>query len=405
MVQSVSFPFKISPTSLGARMGIVLSKKGLRTKIGQKFKQPLSSEEQSPVMSLMSYTTPYSPSKTNEDHSSKETEDVYVIQRPNDIHLYLCRYYLFQLDPDIRHFQGLKILQVCCNRLRELPDEIGELSELAVLFVARNRIERLPETIYKLENLKEVNLSDNLLTTLPNSMRLLKSLETIDLSGNPMKELPVTIPYISTLRSISVLRTFIFYFPPELLRLVFLSDLFFPQPESLHKVAAQCQAKHHSLQYIQDSLIIRRLVPVSLYEKAVQKIIVKTRLLRKNTPKEIMKMILNARACDVCGNPLFSSFVTVYTKAIICDKEVLLRFMLCKTHPIDYQTPFQSLRESLFREKEYPGDPIIPNILFMFDTLTYTKEQKRLIRQEERALKNPHIPTVHLLLLKRLLHS
>lgn len=382
----------------GPVMGITLSKTGRRTKVGQKFRNLLTYQD-----ALAAESLPGLAATDKENAWPKETEDVFVMRKHTDIHLYLCRYKIFQLDSDIRHFRNLKILQICCNYLTTLPPEIAELTSLVVLFVARNQLSALPESLSRLPHLKELNLSDNQLTTIPNSFRFLRTLESIDLSGNPMSELPPAIPYIASLRSLAVQRTKILHFPPDILRLVFLSDISADRQPGALELLKRASAQDCAVQCLQGSLILRRLAPVPLYEKAAQKIITSTRRLRKATPLPVLKMLLDVNECDICGNPLFTSFITIFTEAFICEKEILLRFLLCKSHPLDYANPFQSLRESLFREKEYVGDKTLPSIPFLFDASTYTREQKKLIRQQEKHLSDTHTAEVHLLLLRKLL--
>ncbi|KAI5192442.1 hypothetical protein NECID01_1937 [Nematocida sp. AWRm77] len=379
-------------------MGAVLSKTGHRTKIGQKFKGAASYQNDFGENSVQE--TPY---LEKENAWGKEVEDLFIMRKNTEIHLYLCRYKIFLIDSDIRYFRSLKILQICCNYLTSLPSEIGELSSLVVLFVARNKLTSVPESLARLPHLKELNLSDNRLESLPNAFRFFQSLESIDLTGNPISELPLSIPHISSLRSISVQRTKIRYFSPDLLRLVFLTDISVNPKADVSAILQGIDIQECSVQSLQNSLIVRRRSPVPLYEKAAQKIITDTRLLRKSMPTPILKMFLDVKVCDLCGSPLFTSFITVFTDALICDKEVLLRFLLCKAHPLDYSNPFHSLRESLFREKEYMGDSTIPSIPFMFDSAMHTKEQRKIIRMHEKKLNDTASSEVHLLLLKKLL--
>ncbi|KAI5172392.1 hypothetical protein NEFER03_1495 [Nematocida sp. LUAm3] len=386
-------------------MGLVVSKHGERRKIGEKYRRLPRAEDGSKENEEISYKEDVFELEKEIDFSGNVPEPVFIIHRPKEIHLYLCKYGLFTLSPDIRYFRGLKILQICCNYIQELPQEIEELQELVILFMARNRLQSLPDTIGNLPNLREINISDNCLRSLPTSMRQLSSLEIIDISGNPFEELPKAIPYIGPLRSITVLRTKICYFPPEILRLVFLNMICFPETLAFRSIISRYSKKEYSAQYIQGSIVLRRISPIPLYERTSQKVISSIRKIRKNTPERILKMMYNVNSCDVCGSPLFTPFVVIFTCANICGREIPLRFQLCKNHPLDYMSPFTSLREYMFKAKEYAGDQTIPNIAFIFDLKRHNREQRKIVIREQKKLNDPAEETVHILLLEKLLEK
>jgi len=377
-------------------MGLAASKAAKRTKIGQRLKtlsnaQPSAQAAASPELLEASRT-----------FLSKDTEDMYVRYKRSDVHLYLCKSSMLQIAPDIRAFRSLRILQICCNYLTHLPEEIGELSNLSVLFVARNRLESLPLSIHRLSLLKELNASDNNLKSLPLSMSLLKSLESLDLSGNPLEAFPFPVSHLSALRFLSVLRTNFRYFSPDILHLVFLSDFFFPQ-STVSKILSATAAEGRAVLLLETSLILQKASSPTLLEQACVKVVTDSRFIRKNTPAPVLLLFKKARACHFCGKPLFSPPVTIFTEVSICGKSAVLQFFLCRGHPVDFSSPFVSLRASLFREKEYAYDRVIPSLPLLFNPLLMTKEQRRVVKANRKSLENPGVDKVHVLMVEHLL--
>ncbi|OAG31444.1 hypothetical protein NEDG_01971 [Nematocida displodere] len=380
-------------------MGTTFSAPGQRIKIGERYRN--TSQSTARGMAGAQETL----GDIDENFPGKEIEPVFVPKKITDFHLYMCKSRIFRLDKDIRSLRGIRILQICCNYIEALPSEIGELSELVILFLARNRLRSLPDSLSQLAHLKEMNVSDNLLVTLPHSLRKLRSLECLDLSGNPMSELPLAVPHIRMLKSLSVASTQIRYFPPEIFQLMFLTDFYVPGPSSLEKVLQRTSREAHLITYIQDTLVVQRKTPLPLVEKVAQKIITTTRAIRKDTPTHVLQMLLAVKECHVCGNPLFSAFTTIFTKTAVCDKEIRLIIRLCRNHPFDYANPLLSLRESMFAEREYLGDRVVPSIAFIFDFATYGQFQRQLLLREEKKFDDDSTQTVHLLLLNRVLST
>lgn len=321
------------------------------------------------------------PSPPDLDPHSPTTEPLYVMRKHAEVHLYLCKMQLLRIAPDIRHFRHLKVLQICCNGLRELPEEVSELSQLVVLYAARNKLERLPSALSRMESLRELNVSGNRLMSLPPSFRFFRSLESLDLSDNPFDCLPPVIPYIAPLKSLSVRGTCIRYFPPEILRLVFLNELLAPSCVStLTSVCPllQAYAETHSLQFAHDSVVVRRKEPVDLEEKILARIIMGNRGIRSNTPARTLLRLLSANECSICARPLFSPFASVFTRARVCETFVVLRLVLCRNHAMDYTDPLRSLRASLFLAKAYAGDASsVPFIFEEEEEITRTPRKKQ----------------------------
>lgn len=389
-------------------MGIVASKAGTRKKVGQRITHLSVAENASEIDNSSATYYLQEAEKKNEKQQKeieieKKTEEVYITYKEREIHLYLCKHGLIKVDPEIKQFRNLKILQICCNYLKDLPKEIGELTGLIVLFVARNKLESLPDTISGLVNLKEMNLSDNALTTLPDSIRMLPNLETLDISGNPISELPQAVTYISSLRSIIASRTNILYLPASILRLVFLSDIFFPVQENIFSLIPGFTTPDYQIKIMSSAIIIKTIDPVSLHDRALQRIVRTTRRVKKNTSAATLKTLMGVQACDICESPLFTPSVILFTKIVLCEKEVILRFNMCRDHLNGYCFIKSFLKMRLFREAEYKGDSVVPNISFMFDQQFYTKDQKHIVEKELPTIKNPEKETVHILLLEKLL--
>lgn len=331
---------------------------------------------------------PRTSSPPNPTPTQLTTEPLYVMRKHAEVHLYLCKMQLLRIAPDIRHFRHLKVLQICCNGLRELPEEVSELSQLVVLYAARNKLERLPSALSRMDNLRELNVSGNRLVSLPSSFRFFRSLESLDLSDNPFNCLPPVIPYIAPLKSLSVRGTCIRYFPPEILRLVFLNELL--APACISALTAVCPllqtyAETHIVQFTHDSLVVRQKEPVTLEEKILARVVMGNREIRSNTSASTLIRLLSVNECSICARPLFSPFVLVFTRAHICETFVVLRLVLCKNHVLDYVDPLRSLRASFFRAKACTGNA--SSALFIFEEeeeITRIPQKKQTVETRER---------------------
>ncbi|KAI9099885.1 hypothetical protein DFS34DRAFT_511821 [Phlyctochytrium arcticum] len=177
---------------------------------------------------------------------------------------------------DVRHWQKLRILDLCGNRLKclpeelclscpaleellltrnkmtELPSNIGRLSHLKVLSVDDNELKTLPVQLGQLENIVDLNASDNQLQDLPKDcLEGLKRMRRLFLSNNVISKLP-SLAGLSSLRRIDLDGNPLAALPPEIATLDDLdvivtetgpnSPLVYPPPDILCKDAAAIKA-------------------------------------------------------------------------------------------------------------------------------------------------------------------
>lgn len=132
---------------------------------------------------------------------------------------------LTQLSPEIRKLKNLKILDLRGNYLTELPPEIGELEKLEILNLSQNDLTQLPSEIGKLENLIELYLSENQLTLLPPEIGELKNLKKLHLYSNLFIHFPLEITELKNLLELDLFGNQLTELPSEIGELKNLTEI------------------------------------------------------------------------------------------------------------------------------------------------------------------------------------
>ncbi|KAG5255034.1 disease resistance protein [Salix suchowensis] len=108
-------------------------------------------------------------------------------------------------DSFFKHFQGLKVLELSGNVIRELPSSFSNLVNLTALYLRRCEMLRHIPSLAKLRELRKLDLRYTALEELPLGMEMLSNLRYLNLYGNSLKEMPAGIlPHLSRLQFLSV---------------------------------------------------------------------------------------------------------------------------------------------------------------------------------------------------------
>jgi Leucine-rich repeat (LRR) protein len=101
----------------------------------------------------------------------------------------------------------LEELNLSDNKLSgALPGEIRHLQGLKVLNVSKNMMTGVPAEIGQLQNLQVLDLSDNQLTGLPNELGNLKKLRILNLSGNKYSQQDLDVILKGLPKEVSIIR-------------------------------------------------------------------------------------------------------------------------------------------------------------------------------------------------------
>ncbi|MCZ8354528.1 MAG: hypothetical protein O9340_07325 [Cyclobacteriaceae bacterium] len=107
---------------------------------------------------------------------------------------------LKKLDPKIKHFNQLRILDLFYNDLHDLPEEICELNQLKELYLKSNNIIRLPYNIGKLQQLEVLDISFTKIHQFPSSffeLQNLKQLVARDLNQDIIQHIRKNFPNLN----------------------------------------------------------------------------------------------------------------------------------------------------------------------------------------------------------------
>uniref|UniRef100_A0A6N2MS66 BED-type domain-containing protein n=1 Tax=Salix viminalis TaxID=40686 RepID=A0A6N2MS66_SALVM len=108
-------------------------------------------------------------------------------------------------DSFFKHFQGLKVLELSGNVIRELPSSFSNLVNLTALYLRRCEMLRHIPSLAKLRELRKLDLRYTALEELPLGMEMLSNLRYLNLYGNNLKKLPAGIlHHLSQLQFLSV---------------------------------------------------------------------------------------------------------------------------------------------------------------------------------------------------------
>ena len=118
--------------------------------------------------------------------------------------LFLERFGLQELPPEIGNLTNLQYIDLSANKLSSLPSEIGNLTSLQGLSLWKNQLHTLPSEIGNLRELLYINLGGNCLFSLPPEIGTISSLQQIDLYDNQLKVLPPEIGNLSSLQGINL---------------------------------------------------------------------------------------------------------------------------------------------------------------------------------------------------------
>ncbi len=132
---------------------------------------------------------------------------------------------LKELPSEIGKLVNLKTLIVLGNKLKELPSEIGKLLKLEKLFVSNNKLKKLPPEIGKLLLLKELHINDNPLLELPIELGNLTGLEILKAGSNRCRRIPPEIGKLLGLRQLSLFSSELTELPNEIGNLLLLKEL------------------------------------------------------------------------------------------------------------------------------------------------------------------------------------
>lgn len=126
------------------------------------------------------------PVKSKLDLSSKQLSKVpeYVFTQTSLEELDISNNKLVgSIQAEIRHLQGLKVLNASNNLMTGVPAEIGQLQYLEVLDLSNNLLTGLPNELGNLKNLRTFNISGNNYSThdlnviierLPSNVKIIK---------------------------------------------------------------------------------------------------------------------------------------------------------------------------------------------------------------------------------------
>lgn len=119
--------------------------------------------------------------------------------------LYLERNSIKELPPGILRLQNLNHLDLRCNMLSLVPALLSELQHLLYLNLLSNHLRQFPAPVTQLPQLKLLEMAYNLLDNIPDSISSMKHLEKLDLLDNSLSgALPQAFEHLTLLQHLNV---------------------------------------------------------------------------------------------------------------------------------------------------------------------------------------------------------
>lgn len=123
------------------------------------------------------------------------------------------------LEEALKNPDGVLILKLEKQKLKEFPLQILQFKNLCILSLAKNKIPSIPEEISQLSNLKEVNFSKNRIEVFPEGLAQCVNIERLIFNQNYLEALPAAIGNMKSMTYLDLWSNNLGLYPNELAKL------------------------------------------------------------------------------------------------------------------------------------------------------------------------------------------